>query len=192
MTAPSDDRSAAMTRCSGCGTESVRVVRPTLAAGIVFGRCDICRKSTMQRLLRVDPLRAVGPPAPEESIAAGMAGSAAAAARWTAAQEATVDSAIRGAAERSPEITADHVWAVLPETFPVTKGLGSRLVAARRAGIIAPTDRVTTSQRKGVHGHGQRLAVWRSLVYRPVERSATVDGPRASEPAVGEEEVPRG
>jgi hypothetical protein len=36
-------------------------------------------------------------------------------------------------------------------------------MAARNEGRIAATGRVAISQRNGEHGHGQRLAVWRSI-----------------------------
>lgn len=96
-------------------------------------------------------------------FAAGMAGSAAAATRWTVDELAAVDRAILRAAAERGRFTADDVWAELPTDFPVTKGLGGRLVAAANRGAIVRTLETITSAREGAHGHGQRLAVWQRV-----------------------------
>lgn len=98
-----------------------------------------------------------------EGFAAGMAGSAAAAGRWDEWQLSAVDRAIIRAAASLGRFTADDVWAELPADFPVTKGLGARLVAAANRGVIVRTVDTVTSRRDGRHGHGQRLAVWQRV-----------------------------
>lgn len=95
---------------------------------------------------------------------AGMAGSALASDhRWTPLEAMAVDRAIERVADRQALFTADDVWKILGPDFPVTKGMGARLNAARRRGVIAPTGQVTHSQRTGDHGHAQRLAIWRPV-----------------------------
>ncbi len=95
-----------------------------------------------------------------EGFALGMAGSALAATRWTDEQVAAVDRAILRAAAGANRFTADDVWAELGDGIPVTKGLAGRLMAAAHRGAIVRTLDTVTSTREGVHGHGQRLAVW--------------------------------
>jgi len=85
-------------------------------------------------------------------------------AKWSTAQAAAVDQAIRNAAAKKTFITADDVWAELPATFPVGKGLAARLLAACRAGVIENTGTTTTARRGGAHDHAQRLTIWRSLI----------------------------
>ena len=75
-----------------------------------------------------------------------------------------MDQAIRNAAAKKTFITADDVWAELPATFPVGKGLAARLLAACRAGTIENTGTTTTARRGGAHDHAQRLTIWRSLI----------------------------
>ncbi len=101
----------------------------------------------------------------EIAFGRGMRGSERAARRWSAEQVAQVDSAIEQAAISNLEFTADQVWQLLPQDFPVTKGLAARLNAARNRGWIESTGRVAFAQRGGEHDHRQRLAVWRSLLY---------------------------
>lgn len=96
-------------------------------------------------------------------FAVGMQLSAKAAEKWTPAQVAAVDDAIRWLAYFRPIFTADDVWNHLPDGFPVTKGLAARLNVAARAGLIRATDRTMKAARGGNHDHGQRLTVWQSL-----------------------------
>jgi hypothetical protein len=85
-------------------------------------------------------------------------------AKWDTRQAAAVDQAIRNAAAKKTFITADDIWAELPATFPVGKGLAARLLAASRAGVIENTGTTTTARRGGAHDHAQRLTIWRSLM----------------------------
>jgi hypothetical protein len=109
-----------------------------------------------------------GQPFDRTAYAAGMEGSDRAGRKWSDDEVELVDEAIRLVARHWNEFTADEIWAMLPDGFPVTKGLAGRLNAARHAGTIAPTGRVAFAQRGGEHDHRQRLAVWRSLVIREV------------------------
>lgn len=93
----------------------------------------------------------------------GMIESAKAARRWTDQQVAEIDSAIAYLARTKSEFTADDIWTILPDNFPVTKGLAARLNKASNAGLILATDRTRKSTRTNQHGHGQRLTVWQSL-----------------------------
>jgi len=105
----------------------------------------------------------IPPPAPDGALERGLEGSDLAARRWTPLELVQVTFAIRRCVAELDEFTADDVWAALPAGFPVTKGLAGRLMAARYEGRIESTGRVAISQREGEHGHGQRLAVWRSI-----------------------------
>lgn len=109
------------------------------------------------------------PPATETPFDRGMEGSEQAALRWTLDQVLAVDKAIRVVAERKQSFTADDVWAELGDEFPVTKGLSGRLKAAKNRGVLASTGDTAIASRGGSHDHGQRLAVWRSLVFRATE-----------------------
>lgn len=92
---------------------------------------------------------------------AGMAASQASAnTRWTPAQIAAVDEAIRLCAYFSPTFTADDVWRRLGPDFPVTKGMAARLTAASNRGIIINTGLTAFASRGGDHDHRQRLTVW--------------------------------
>jgi hypothetical protein len=105
----------------------------------------------------------IPPPAPDGALERGLEGSELAARKWTPLEAIQVSLAIRRCVAELEEFTADDVWAALPDGFPVTKGLAGRLMAARYEGRIVGTGRVAISQREGEHGHGQRLAVWRSV-----------------------------
>lgn len=105
------------------------------------------------------------PDAPPTPFERGMAGSERAARRWTPEQAARVDAAIEAVARRLPEFTSDDVWAELGDGFPVTKGMASRLTAAKNRGVIAATGEVRTARRGGDHDHGQRLSLWRSRIH---------------------------
>jgi hypothetical protein len=83
--------------------------------------------------------------------------------KWTPQQIATVDTAIQLCRRDLEIFTADDIYVRLPEGFPVTKGLASRLNVAARRGEILATDRTRKSTRGGDHDHGQRLTIWRSL-----------------------------
>jgi len=96
----------------------------------------------------------------------GMAGSERAARRWTPAQVRDVDKAIRDCARFRETFTTDDVWAEVRSSdpdFPITKGIGGRLNAARHAGLIENTGQTTIARRGGQHDHAQRLSVWRAL-----------------------------
>jgi len=87
--------------------------------------------------------------------------------KWTDLENEMVMQAIAYCARTRPEFTADRVWAVLGEDFPVTKGMAARLNKSVGLGLIVGTDDFRRSTRKGEHGRGQRLGVWRSLIYKP-------------------------
>ena len=95
----------------------------------------------------------------EKPFERGMAESARAGGKWTDAQVASVDNAIRTLALRGGDFTADDVWRLVPHV-PVTKGLASRLNVAARAGLIVNTGRLAIARRGGDHDHAQRLSVW--------------------------------
>lgn len=112
----------------------------------------------------------VPPAAPQpvrEGFTAGLRASTESASNWTADQKKLVDDAIRAVAlahRGGGEFTSDAVWDHLAASVPVTKGLTSRLMMARRRGLIDTTDKTVISGRGGHHDHGQRLAVWYSLL----------------------------
>lgn len=116
-----------------------------------------------QRVPHVSPTvpRNPDPPTPFDR---GMAGSTRAARRWTDDEQRAVDDAIRAVARRTETFTSDEVWRELGDGFPVTKGLASRLTAAKNRGVIASTGETRIAARGGEHDHGQRLALWRSLI----------------------------
>lgn len=95
----------------------------------------------------------------------GMAGSTRAARRWTPDETQRVDAAIENVARRVDLFTSDDVWLELGDGFPVTKGMASRLIAAKNRDVIASTGEVRTARRGGNHDHGQRLSLWRSLIH---------------------------
>lgn len=97
----------------------------------------------------------------------GMAESAKSARKWTPEQVKQVDEAILACRMFQPEFTADDIWARLPQDFPVTKGLASRLNSMAKRGLIMASDRTRKSTRSNEHGHGQRLTVWWSLTDSP-------------------------
>lgn len=107
------------------------------------------------------------PPPPPDRFEAGMEASEESARRWTDDEAADVDEAIERAARELELFTADDVWKRLPEDFPVTKGLAARLLVAVRGDLIEASGSVVASQRKGEHGHGQKLTLWRSKVWQP-------------------------
>lgn len=107
--------------------------------------------------------RSPGPPSDRHE--AGIAASDLAAAyRWTPDELRAVDRAIEICAQGYDRFTADHIWRLLGDDFPVTKGLAGRLMAARNRRLIVGTGEIAFSQREGAHGHGQRLAIWKSLI----------------------------
>ena len=89
-------------------------------------------------------------------------GSERAAEKWTDEQVARVDDAIRDCARSMDRFTTDDVWERVPD-IPITKGIGSRLLAASRSGVIQNTGDTTIARRGGRHDHAQRLTVWASL-----------------------------
>lgn len=123
-----------------------------------------CDRALMHSGSHMTLSRRPGPP--PAAHAAGIAASDTAADyKWTGLERMIVDRAIGAVARRLRVFTTDDLWEELGESVPVTKGLAGRLTAAKNAGIIAPTGTVVFSQRKGSHGHGQRLSLWRSRVY---------------------------
>lgn len=127
--------------------------------------CDVCGRPMMAGQSRrhgvCDPAHpAYQAPKP---LDVGMAASQRSAdAKWTVSQQKQVDDAIRRAARTYPTFTADQIWRLLPDGFPVTKGLAARLTAAARAGVIRNTGMTAIAQRGGLHDHAQRLSVWAS------------------------------
>lgn len=91
-----------------------------------------------------------------------LEGTIRAAQKWSDEQIRAVDEAIELCVKFCPTFTADDIWARLPRTFPVTKGLAGRLKAAAGRGICHATNETRKSTRGGEHDHGQRLVVWRS------------------------------
>lgn len=89
----------------------------------------------------------------------GMNGSARAAGKWTDAEIAALDAAIRGLAASGREFTTDDVWAAAP-TVPITKGVASRLRSMQSRGVIRSTEKRRVSRRGGDHDHAQTLTVW--------------------------------
>lgn len=93
----------------------------------------------------------------------GLEGTTRAARRWTLAEAAQVDDAIRTVAARGEDFTTADVWAELGAGFPVTKGIAAKMLAAQRAGVIVNTGRVTFNDHpRHDHAHGQRLALWKA------------------------------
>lgn len=107
-------------------------------------------------------------PAPrvKDGFAAGLEGSQRAAKAWTEAEKRTVLDAIIAVARRHETFTTDLVWTELGSDFPVTKGMTAMLKLADRREIIYATDSTEISTRGGRHDHGQRLTLWRSLIYK--------------------------
>jgi hypothetical protein len=109
-------------------------------------------------MLRPDKSWGFDPDPP--NFARGMAGSDAAASRWSEEEVAAVDDAIAELAERGDPFTTDDVWALIPEV-PITKGIAGRLNRARHKGLIVNTGRLAIARRPSkVHNHAQRLSVW--------------------------------
>lgn len=100
----------------------------------------------------------------------GMLGSQASARKWTPEQVKQVDDAILACRKFQAEFTADDIWARLPQDFPVTKGLASRLNSFAKRGLIMASDRTKKSTRTNDHGHGQRLTIWWSLTDSPYNK----------------------
>jgi len=108
--------------------------------------------------------RMIPPGPPDHAFDRGMEGSELAARKWTPLEALTVDRAIDRVARKYARFTADEIWRELAGSVPVTKGLAGRLVAAQGRNTIYATGDVTSSQREGIHGHGQRLGVWGSNI----------------------------
>jgi hypothetical protein len=128
-----------------------------MRAGYNVTCCDECR----HRVVADVPEQ----PFEQASFDQGMQGSRAAGDKWSDEERLRIDEAIVQAARELPEFTADEIWARAPNVR-VTKGLAGRLNAAKNRKIIMSTGRVAFAQRGGAHDHRQRLAVWRSLIYR--------------------------
>lgn len=106
------------------------------------------------------PLFSQPAPKPEPTpFERGMEASRAAASKWSIEECATVDGAIRQLAASGERFTSDDVWRICP-SVPFGKGLGGRLNAAARAGVIRNTGDMVISSRGGEHDHAQRLTVW--------------------------------
>ena len=132
--------------------------------------CEVCGRPMVLGQLRrhgvCDPNHPAYQKPAERPIDRGMAGSQQAAdAKWTVSQQAQVDDAIRRAARTYATFTADQIWRLLPDGFPVTKGLAARLTAAARAGLISNTGQTAIANRGGSHDHAQRLSVWASALF---------------------------
>lgn len=111
--------------------------------------------------------RVASAPRVTDGFQAGLEGSQRAATRWTDMQKDLVDRAIRAVAVAhagGAEFTADEVWDQLDGAVPVTKGLTARLIRAEHRHLILNTGKTEISHRGGHHDHGQRLAIWCSLV----------------------------
>ena len=76
--------------------------------------------------------------------------------------KALADAAVLRCAETFDYFTSDDVWEALDVVPPEPRALGAVMASARRAGTIAPTDRVTRSYRPTCHARPVR--VWRSLL----------------------------
>lgn len=104
-----------------------------------------------------------------EGFERGMEGSRRSARRrWTEEEKADVDIAIRVIALKFATFTTEVVWAYLGEDFPVSKGMTSRLMMAKRRKLIEqiPGEFAYPSGSDVGPDHGQRLQVWKSLVFR--------------------------
>lgn len=104
-------------------------------------------------------------PDPPTPFDRGMAGSARAARRWTDDEQRAVDAAIEAVARTHEQFTSDDVWRHLGDGFLVTKGMASRLKAAKNRRVIASTGETRIAARGGDHDKGQRLSLWRSLIH---------------------------
>lgn len=90
----------------------------------------------------------------------GMAASAASGSRWSIEDFAVLDAAIRKLAASGERFTSDDVWRLSP-TVKFTKGIGAKLTAAARSGLIHNTGERRVSARGGDHDHAQSLSVWK-------------------------------
>lgn len=81
--------------------------------------------------------------------------------KWSAVEVLAVDMAIESLALSCLPFTSDEIWERLPGVT-VTKGMGGRLGAAARRGLIVPSG-YTKSARVGVHGHSQTLTIWKGI-----------------------------
>lgn len=98
-------------------------------------------------------------PAVRAGQARGMAASARVGlAKWSTVEIMAVDMVIESLAASRVDFTTDDVWKRLPGVR-VTKGMGGRLGAAARRGLIVNKG-YKKSARAGVHGHGQTLTIW--------------------------------
>lgn len=102
---------------------------------------------------------------PATPFGRAMDGSTRASLRWSSLESAQVDAAIEKAASELPEITTDDVWNRLPADFPITKGIATHMLSAKRRGILINTTRVTICNRSR-NNNAQRLSVWGSLIYK--------------------------
>jgi hypothetical protein len=100
----------------------------------------------------------------QEGFPAAVEASERSADTWDEEQRKLVFDAIVSVATRQDEFTTDEVWAELAARVPVTKGMTAMLMTAVRRDVIGNTGKTTTSSRGGEHDHGQRLAVWYSLI----------------------------
>lgn len=101
-------------------------------------------------------------PRPSTPFDAGMAGSERAASKWSAADRAQLDAAVRGLIARGEPFTADDIWRACPEV-PVTKGLASFLRPFANAKQIENSGQTRVARRGNRHDHAQRLTVWNVL-----------------------------
>jgi len=103
--------------------------------------------------------------APDPSFKRGMDDSRRASLRWSPVEAKAVDDAILRAAVELHEFTTDDVWNRLPSDFPITKGIASHMLAAKRRGVILNTTRCVFCTRSR-NNNNQRLTIWSSLIHK--------------------------
>lgn len=70
--------------------------------------------------------------------------------------------AVRRVAARQVELITDDVWAELGDGPAEPRAMGPVMLAARRLGLVEPTDRTRQADRVVNHARPQRI--WRSLI----------------------------
>ena len=97
---------------------------------------------------------------PDTPFEVGMRQSAAAAAaKWTAADVAKVDAAIRARIAEGEPFTTDDLWQRIPYV-PMSKGIASRLRPFVSRGELLDTGHKRICRRGGKHDHAHSLTVW--------------------------------
>jgi hypothetical protein len=149
---------------------------------------DSERRFANQNIKGPDPVKAMAEsikdddtPAPPGRFEVGEAASDAAAdSKWDDDERDAILSTVAWVASQRKSFTTDPVWHLLWEYRPqpcdcakpceeahfrVTKGMTGMMQRAAGFGIVEATREATKSQRENCHGHGQRLTIWRSLIY---------------------------